>query len=121
MKFGKLIALSVIIGVVFGQWNSIIGILGISSNIIYELIALYFPDVAPHKYGVVIAIAAIVISIMYAILLSGKYSLFEKVLIFFVSCMGISFVISLFFIHPLPSETIAGLVPSIPEVKGGKL
>ena len=121
LKFGRLIALSVIIGVVFGQWNSLIGILGISSNILYELIALYFPAVAPHKYGVVIAIAAVVISIMYAILLIGKYSLFEKVLIFFVSCMGLSFVISLFFVHPLPAETIAGLVPSIPEVKGGKL
>ena len=121
LKFGKLIALSIIVGVIFGQWNSLIGILGISSNIIYELIALYFPAVAPHKYGVVIAIAAIVIGIMYSILLIGKYSLFEKVLVFFVTCMGLSFILSLFFVHPLPAETIAGLMPTIPDVKDGKI
>lgn len=121
LKFGKLIALSIIVGVIFGQWNSLIGILGISSNIIYELIALYFPAVGPHKYGVVIAIAAVVIGAMYSILLIGKYSLFEKVLVFFVTCMGISFIISLFFVHPLPAETIAGLMPTIPDVKGGKI
>ena len=121
LKFGKLIAIAVIIGVVFGQWNSLIGIMGISSNIIYELLALYFPSLVPHKYGVVLAIAVIVISVMYGVLLIGKYSLFEKILIFFVTCMGLSFVISLFFIHPLPAETIAGLVPTIPEVEGGKM
>jgi len=121
LKFGKLIALSIIVGVIFGQWNSLIGILGISSNIIYELIALYVPSVAPHKYGVVIAIAAVVIGVMYSILLIGKYSLFEKVLVFFVTCMGLSFLISLFFVHPLPAETIAGLMPTIPDVKNGKI
>jgi len=121
LKFGRFLAILVILGVVFGQWNSLIGILGISANIIYELIALYFPAVGPHKYGVVIAIAVVVIGTMYSILLIGRYSLFEKVLIFFVSCMGLSFIISLFFVHPLPAETIQGLVPTIPQVEGGKL
>jgi len=119
LKFGKWIALGVIAGVIFGQWNSLIGIMGISSNIIFELLVLYFPGLEPHKYGVVIAIAAIVIGIMYSIMLIGKYSIFEKVLVFFVTCMGLSFVISLFFVHPLPAETVAGLVPSIPDVEGG--
>lgn len=121
IKFGKWIAIAVIIGVVFGQWNSLIGIMGISSNIIYELLALYFPGLAPHKYGTVIAIAAIVLAVMYGILLIGKYSLFEKILVFFVTCMGLSFLLSLFFVHPLPAETVQGLIPTIPEVKGGKM
>lgn len=121
LKFGKWIALAVIAGVVFGQWNSLIGIMGISSNIIYELLVLYFPGLGPHKYGVVIAIAAVVIAIMYSIMLIGKYSIFEKILVFFVTCMGLSFIISLFFVRPLPAETIAGLVPTIPDVEGGKM
>jgi len=121
LKFGKWIALAVIAGVVFGQWNSLIGIMGISSNIIFELLVLYFPGLGPHKYGVVITIAAIIIAIMYGIMLIGKYSIFEKILVFFVTCMGLSFVLSLFFVHPLPAETVAGLVPSIPDVEGGKL
>jgi Mn2+/Fe2+ NRAMP family transporter len=88
---------------------------------IFELLALYFPAITPHKYGVVIAIAAVVIGVMYAILLNGHYSLFEKVLVFFVTIMGLSFIISLVFVHPLPAEVVRGLVPSIPEVPGGRM
>lgn len=121
LPYGKLIGILIIVGVTFGQWNSLIGILGISSNIIYELLALYFPSIAPHKYGIVIAIAAIVISVMYAILLIGRYSLFEKLLVFFVTIMGFSFIISLVFVHPLPVDVVRGLVPSIPEVPGGRM
>lgn len=121
VPYGKLIGILIIVGVTFGQWNSLIGILGISSNIIFELLALYFPSIGPHKYGVVIAIAAVVISVMYAILLIGRYSLFEKLLVFFVTIMGLSFIVSLVFVHPLPAEVVRGLVPSIPDVPGGKM
>ena len=121
LPYGKLIGIAIIVGVTFGQWNSLIGILGISSNIIFELLALYFPALGQYKYGVVIAIAAVVISVMYSILLIGRYSLFEKVLVFFVSIMGISFIVSLVFVHPLPVEVARGLIPSIPEVPGGRM
>ncbi len=121
LRFGKLMAIMIIIGVSFGQWNSLMGILGISANILFELIAMYFPSVIPHKYGVVLAIAITVISIMYAILLIGKYSLFEKLLVIFVSCMGLSFILSLFVVHPLPIEVVRGMVPIIPDVDGGKM
>jgi len=121
LRFGKPMAILIIIGVTFGQWNSLMGILGISANILFEMIAMYFPSVIPHKYSVVITIAVTVISIMYAILLIGKYSLFEKILVIFVSCMGLSFVLSLFVVHPLPVEVVSGLIPIIPDVEGGKM
>ncbi len=121
LKYGRYIALLIIIGVTFGQWNSLIGILGISSNILYELVALYIPSAAAHKYYVVLGIAVLVIGTMYRIMLFGGYSLFEKVLVFFVTCMGLSFFLSLFFVQPLPSEVIRGLVPTIPQVEGGRM
>ena len=121
LPYGNVIGILIIIGVTFGQWNSLIGIVGLSSNIIFELLALYFPALAPHEYLVVIAIAVIVISVMYAILLNGKYSMFEKLLVFFVSIMGISFVLSLALVHPLPADVARGLVPGIPDVPGGKM
>lgn len=121
LPYGRLIGILIIVGVTFGQWNSLIGILGISSNIIFELLALYFPAIGEHKYGAVIAIAAVVIGVMYAILLNGRYSMFEKVLVFFVSIMGISFVVSLVFVHPLPIDVARGLIPDIPDVPGGQL
>ncbi|WP_133469613.1 Nramp family divalent metal transporter [Paraglaciecola marina] len=121
LKFGKPMAILIIIGVSFGQWNSLVGILGISANIIFEMIALYFPAVIEYKYEMVIAIAVIVIGTMYTILLIGRFSLFEKILVIFVSCMGLSFILSLFVVSPLPSEVIQGMIPVIPDVDGGKM
>ena len=58
---------------------------------------------------------------MYSILLNGQYTVFEKILVFFVTIMGFSFIISLFLVHPLPADVIRGLVPSIPDVPGGRM
>jgi Mn2+/Fe2+ NRAMP family transporter len=35
--------------------------------------------------------------------------------------MALSFIISLFFVHPLPAEVIQGLIPTVPQVEGGKM
>ncbi len=121
IKGGKWLAILIIIGITFGQWNSLMGILGISSNIIYELLALRFPSLAGHQYGIVLGIAILIVSIFYSIMLVGKYSFFEKLLVIFVSIMGLSFVISLFIVHPLPIDVVQGLIPSIPNVPGGKM
>ena len=58
---------------------------------------------------------------MYGLLLVGKYTFFEKILVIFVSIMGLSFLVSLFLVYPQPKEVIQGLIPSITQVPGGKL
>jgi Mn2+/Fe2+ NRAMP family transporter len=121
IKGGKILAILIILGITFGQWNSLMGILGISSNIIFELVAEQFPQFSAYKYEGVLGIAIIIISIFYAIMLVGKYSFFEKILVIFVTFMGLSFIISLFFVFPQPTEVIKGLIPSIPQVPGGKM
>ena len=121
LKWGKVMAILIIVGIGFGQWNSLMGIMGISANIIYEIFAIYFPRIAEYKYETVILIAVVVTAIFYALLLVGKYTFFEKILVIFVTIMGLSFLISLFLVYPLPSDVALGLVPSIPEVQGGKM
>ena len=121
LKYGKLIAILIIIGITFGQWNSLMGILGISANIIFEMLNLRFPNLAAHRYSYVLAIAFVIISVMYALLLVGKYLFFEKILIIFVSIMGFSFLTSLFLVYPAPEEVLKGAIPSIPDVPGGEL
>jgi Mn2+/Fe2+ NRAMP family transporter len=121
IKGGKVIAILIIVGITFGQWNSLIGILGISSNIIFEILAVYFPSLIADRYTTVIIISVIVIAIMYSLLMVGKYTFFEKILVIFVTIMAFSFIFSLFFIQPLPLEVIEGLIPSIPQVEGGKM
>ena len=56
---------------------------------------------------------------MYAFLLVGKYSFFEKILVVFVTLMGVSFILSMFIVLPTPSEIAYGFIPKIPP--GGNL
>lgn len=120
-KGGRLIAILIIIGITFGQWNSLTGILGISANMIYEIVALYYPSITGAEYEIVLGIAIVIIVTFYGLLLVGKYTFFEKVLVIFVTIMGVSFIASLFFVFPQPKEIIGGLIPSIPDVEGGKM
>ena len=121
LKFGKALAILIIIGITFGQWNSLMGILGISANIIFEILAVNFEGLSSFKYETVLTTAIIIIVIFYLLMLVGKYTFFEKILVIFVTLMGLSFMISLFFVQPLPMDVVKGLIPTIPEVPGGKM
>jgi len=121
IRYGKAIGILIILGILVGQWNSLMGIVGITSNIFYEIFKIYFPGLADHKYGVVLVFAIGIIGIFYWLLLKGSYKFFEKILVLFVSIMGLSFLFSLFFVFPLPEDIIKGLIPTIPEVKGGRM
>ncbi len=121
VMFGNIISILIIIGITFGQWNSLIGILGISANAIFETLVLFIPSLEGHQYLAVLVIALIIIGVMYTILWHGNYSFFEKILLLFVSFMGLSFFLSLFIILPDPSEIAKGMIPSIPQVEGGKM
>ena len=121
LKFGNLMAILIIIGVSFGQLNSLIGILGISANAIFETLALFIPTLKGFEYQTVLIIAILIIGIMYSLLLVGKYSFFEKILLLFVSLMGLSFLLSLFIVIPSAGEIAAGFLPSVPQVAGGKM
>jgi Mn2+/Fe2+ NRAMP family transporter len=119
LKFGKLWALLTIVGVVMGQWSALSGILGLTSNAIYEVTRLFIPGLSESNYWAVLGIAFFLIVILYGLLMVGRYSFFEKVLIFFVTLMGISFLISMFIVLPPSKEIAAGFIPSIPP--GGSL
>lgn len=121
LKYGKALGVLIIVGVTFGQWNSLMGILGISSNIIFEILAINFEGLGDYKYETVLVTAVIIIVTFYLLMLVGKYSFFEKILVIFVTLMGFSFIISLCFVQPLPVDVAKGLLPSIPDVAGGKM
>ena len=97
------------------------GILGISSNIIYEILAVNFDGLEGLKYETVLITAIIIIIVFYLLMLVGKYTFFEKILVIFVTLMGFSFVLSLCLVQPLPMDVINGLMPSIPDVPDGKM
>jgi manganese transport protein len=119
LKWGKLWAILTIFGVVMGQWSALSGILGLTSNAVYEVTRLFFPGLKENNFWAVLGIAIALIGIMYVFLLVGKYSFFEKVLIVFVTVMGVSFILSMFMVLPSPAEISRGFIPSIPP--GGNL
>ena len=104
LKFGKVLAIALIIGIVLGQWNSLSGIVGLSANALYEISRLFMPHLPEDNYWAVLVIAIIVLLILYFMLIIGKYSFFEKILVFFVTIMGISFLISMFIVFPAPGH-----------------
>jgi Mn2+/Fe2+ NRAMP family transporter len=121
LKYGKALAILIIIGITFGQWNSLMGILGISSNIIFEILVMNYEGLSQFKYETVLIIAITIIVIFYLLMLVGKYTFFEKILVIFVTLMGFSFILSLFFVQPLSIDVVKGLIPTIPDVPGGKM
>ena len=121
IRFGGFISILIIIGVSIGQWNSLIGILGISAHAVFEVLSAAIPSMKQHNYLFVLVIAVTIISIMYFILWQGRFSYIEKVLTFFVSLMALSFLVSFFVVLPSPASIASGLIPSIPDVPGGKM
>jgi len=119
LKYGRLIAILTIIGIVIGQWNSLSGILGLSAHAIYEMASLFIPGMKGGSYWGVLGIAILIIITLYGFLLIGRYSFFEKILIVFVTLMGLSFIISMFIVMPPVGDIARGFIPRIPV--GGSL
>lgn len=121
LKFGKTIALLTMLGVITGQWFCLSGLVGLSANALYEGLRLFMPGLNVENYWAVLGIAVFILVVMYALLLVGRYSFIEKVLVLFVSVLGLSFILSMFIVLPSPKEIAAGLLPSIPKITGAKL
>ncbi len=108
---GKYISVILLAGLIFVEVLALIGIMGIVTELIHDWTGLLFGGEGWNSIGIVIGISIII----YGILMTGKYSIFEKVLIVFVGTMGISFLMTLFFVPPSISEMVKGLIPTIPE------
>lgn len=120
-KYGPLLAIAVIMGVVIGQLNSLSGIVGLSANAIYEMIHVFFPMMGLDSYWSVLGISLFILMVLYGFLWVGTYSFFEKILVVFVSIMALCFIVSMFMVMPDQRDIFSGFIPSIPTNEGGRL
>lgn len=118
---GKILALLMVVGVVMGQWCCLSGLVGLSSSALYEGLRLFIPSLTENTYWPVLGIAVTLMIIMYALLWRGGYSFFEKILVLFVTILGLSFIVSMFVVLPPADEIAGGLIPRIPDVPGATL
>ncbi len=121
IRHGKWLALGSMLLLITGQWFCLSGIVGLSANAIYEVVRLAMPELDPSSYWAVLGIAIFIIGVVLAMLWIGNYSWFEKILVVFVTLMGLSFLVSMFIVLPSPLEIAGGLVPGLPAAEGSKL
>ena len=118
LPWGRPIAILVLIGVVLAQYGACMGILGLCSSMIVEVLQENTSNPMLSSYWARLLIALFIVVILYCLLLVGRYSFFEKVLVFFVTLMCIVFLTSMFMVLPSPGMFVRGMIPRLPKVQG---
>ncbi|MEA1878345.1 MAG: Nramp family divalent metal transporter [Bacteroidota bacterium] len=113
-KYGKVLAIYIMIALIIGEILALMGIFGIVSDLTSEATVILFGGNAFSTFWITV----ILILILYGILWKGKYKSFEKILIFFVILMALSFILVFFMVKPSMSAIVNGLVPRIPNNSG---
>jgi Mn2+/Fe2+ NRAMP family transporter len=103
---GGLIAALVFFGVVTAQYTCLGGIMILTAGAIKEAFAL--------KLGV-FPVACMIMAVMYALMMVGRYPFFEKILAFFVFLMVLMFAVSVFVSWPEPEALKRALSPLLPR------
>ncbi|MFH0756157.1 MAG: Nramp family divalent metal transporter [Bacteroidota bacterium] len=114
LKFGKVLAIYILIALVVGELLALMGIFGIVTDLIQEAFRLLFGGAGFST----LAITAVLVVLLYVLLWIGKYQVFEKFLIILVILMGLSFIVVFFMVEPSFSAIAGGLVPRIPKSDG---
>jgi len=112
---GRPLAIYLLIALIIGEIMALMGIMGIVSDLLSEGTRLVFGG---EKGFSTFWITFILTIGLYLLLWCGKYTIFEKVLIFFVIMMGLSFLAVFIMVKPDMAVIAKGIIPRIPEAKG---
>lgn len=114
LGIGKAIGIYIMVSLIIGELLALIGI----SGIVVELIQEGF-RITGSGFEISRSIIGVVLILSMGVLFwLGNYKVFEKILIFFVGIMLVTFVVVLLMIKPDVWEIMAGLVPVIPGEDG---
>ncbi len=103
-QFGSAGAAYIVIAIIVSQLASNIGVIGIVSEAFASWLQI---DTLVVSIGFSLSI--------YLLMILGKYSTFERVLVIFVTVLGLSFIVNFFLATPSPAAIVSGLVPTIPQ------
>ena len=113
-KYGRILAVYILVALVTGEILALMGIFGIVADLLQEGFRLLWGGngISTMWITVVLVIG------LYALLWMGHYKTFEKFLVLLVIVMGISFIAVFFMVRPAISSIVLGLVPGIPDNRG---
>ena len=109
-KQGWILAVYIMLSLIVGEMLAIIGVMGIVADLAQEGIRMT-TDITIDTFWIILVIAVA----MYALMWYGQYRAFEKVLVFFVILMGLSFLVVFVLVKPSLGALAQGLIPRIPE------
>jgi manganese transport protein len=112
-NIGKIVGIYVLVSLIIGELLALIAISGIVVELIQEGFRL-FAGGEIDKSVIAISITASLGLLFWF----GSYKVFEKILIFFVSIMVMTFVVVFFMIKPDPADIANGFIPVIPSESG---
>ena len=111
-NFGVPTAQIVLWSLIISEMVSSVGVMAIVSEVIHEYSKFY----SPSGEGIsTILITIVVATLVVGLLFNSKYSLIEKILVVFVTIMGLCFLLTAFLVINNPAEVLAGMIPSIPN------
>ncbi len=116
--FGKGVTIFVLASLLFSEWVSSMGVMGVVVQTIQEWSR---PFTSSGQGFNPLYSAALFGLLIYILFLNGTHRFFEKILAIFVAIMGISFIMTMFIVIPDPMEVIRGLIPAIPRESGAAL
>lgn len=114
IKYGSVLAIYIMIALIIGELFSLMGIMGIVSDLLSEGTRLIWGGQGVHNFWITL----VLVTGLYALLWFGRYQAFEKILIFFVILMGLSFIAVFVMVSPNIHTILKGLVPGIPDQPG---
>jgi manganese transport protein len=115
IAYGKPIAIYIIIALVIGELLALMGIMGISVDLLQEAFKILGLSVQVSKTSITIGIDILLIALLWF----GNYQMFEKILTVLVVIMALCFVGVFIMLKPDLKEILVGLSPKIPDQDGG--
>ncbi len=112
-SYGKPLAIYILVALIFGELFALTGIFGIMADLLQEASRLLWGK----GFSTVSIILVLVLS-LYLLFWFGQYKTFEKILVFFVVLMMISFFTVFIMLKPNLTVIVQGLVPRIPHTPG---
>jgi len=111
-KFGKVVAILMILGLMLTVVSSVIGVTAIASDIFREWSRIIIPG-ADGVHPVFSSM--FLIGILYYLFWFGKHGFFLRVMSVVVTFMGICFISSMIITGPGTGEILTGFIPELPE------
>ncbi|MDO6438592.1 Nramp family divalent metal transporter [Cyclobacterium sp. 1_MG-2023] len=114
LKYGSVLAVYIIIALVIGEIMALMGIFGIIADLIQEGSRLILGGEGFSTFWITL----VLVVALYSLFWFGNYLVFEKVLVFFVALMVLSFIVVFILLKPDFTTLVSGMAPSIPDEPG---